>query len=108
LSDCNHRRHVEARVKALLATADGDTLVNLWSCDVSKLIRSLKLGKPCCFDDISNECLRNLPGRPLVHLTHLFNRCLRLGHVPEPWKDAKFITLLKPGKYPKSPPKLTE
>jgi hypothetical protein len=29
LSDCNHRRHVEARVKALLATADGDTLVNL-------------------------------------------------------------------------------
>jgi hypothetical protein len=33
----------------------------------------VKLRKACGLDGIPNECLRNLPRRPLVHLTHLFN-----------------------------------
>jgi hypothetical protein len=37
----------------------------------------------------------------LVHLTHLFNLCLRPGHFPAPWNEAKIITLPKPGKDPK-------
>jgi hypothetical protein len=41
-----------------------------------------------------------------VHLTHLFNHCLRLGHFPVPWKEAKIITLPKPGKDNKFPPNL--
>jgi hypothetical protein len=32
------------------------------------------------------------------NLTHLINHCLRLSHFPAPWKDAKIITLLNPGK----------
>jgi hypothetical protein len=36
-----------------------------------------------------------------VHLTHLFNHCLQLGHFPASWKEAKIIILLKPGKDPK-------
>jgi hypothetical protein len=55
----------------------------------------------CGFDGIPNECLRHLPRRPLVHLLHLFNHCLQLGDFPEPWKEAKIITLPKPGKDPK-------
>jgi hypothetical protein len=46
----------------------------------------------------TNECLSHLPRRPLVHLTHLFNHCLRLSHIPKPWKAAKVVTLPKPGK----------
>jgi hypothetical protein len=46
---------------------------------------------------------RCLPRKPLVHLTHLFNQCLRLSHLPKPWKEAKVITLPKPGKDPKFP-----
>jgi hypothetical protein len=48
----------------------------------------------------------NLPRRPHVHLTHLFNHCLRLRHFPVPWKEANIITLPKPGKDPKFPPNL--
>jgi hypothetical protein len=66
----------------------------------------LKLRKACGIDGIPNECLRHLPRRPLVHLTHLLNHCTRLPHLPNPWKEAKIITLPKPGKDPKLPQNL--
>jgi hypothetical protein len=34
------------------------------------------------------------------------NHCLRLSHFPNPWKEAKIITLPKPGKDPKFPQNL--
>jgi hypothetical protein len=61
----------------------------------------LTLGKTRGFDGNPNENLRLLPRRPLVHLTYLINNCLRLGHFPVPWKEAKITTLPKPGKDPK-------
>jgi hypothetical protein len=75
-------------------------------CDLQKLIYSLKMRKACRLDGIPNECLRHLPRRPLVHLTHLFNHCVRLSHFPSSWKEAKIITLPKPGKDPKFPQNL--
>jgi hypothetical protein len=50
---------------------------------------------------IKQVASRHFPRRPLVHLTHLFNHCLRLSHFPKSWKGAKFITLPKAGKDPK-------
>jgi hypothetical protein len=47
------------------------------------------------------NCLRHLPRRPLVHLAHLFNHCIRLSHFPTSWKEAKVVALPKPGKDPK-------
>jgi hypothetical protein len=64
------------------------------------------LRKACGIDGIPNECLRHLPRRPLVHLAHLINHCLRLSHFSKPWKEAKIITLPKPGKDPKFPKNL--
>ena len=57
-------------------------------------------------DGIPNECLRHLQRRPQLHLTHLFNHCIRLSHFPSPWKVAKIITLPKPGTDPKFPQNL--
>jgi hypothetical protein len=57
--------------------------------------------KACEIDGIPNECLRHLPRRALVHLTYLFNHCLRLAYFPQSWKEAKIITLPKTGKDPK-------
>jgi hypothetical protein len=60
LCDCYHR-HVEAKGKPLLATVDEDTPVKFQSCDISKEIKSLKVGKACGFEGIPNERLQHLP-----------------------------------------------
>jgi hypothetical protein len=70
LRDENHERHVKTTVQALLESADDTLLGKARSCDINKLANSLKLGKSCGLDSIPNECLRHLPRRPLVHLTH--------------------------------------
>jgi hypothetical protein len=53
-----------------------------------------------------NECLRHPPQKPIVHQTYLFNYCLWLSHIPLSWKEAKVITLPKPGKNTKFPQNL--
>jgi hypothetical protein len=88
LCDGNHERQVETRVQALLASVDDTPLRKVRPCDIQKLANSLKLRKSCGLDGISNQCLRHVPRRPLVHLTHLFNHCLRLPHFRKPWKEA--------------------
>jgi hypothetical protein len=87
---------MEGRVQALLEAIDNSTPQRIRPCDLQKLINSLKLRKACGIDGIPGECLRHLPRRPLVHLTHLFNHCLRLFHFPNTWKEAKIIMLPKP------------
>jgi hypothetical protein len=102
----HHERRVEARFQALLIIADGNPSVKFRPCDVSKEIRSLKLGEACGIDGVPNEYLRYFPGRPLFHVTHLFNHCFRLRHFPASWKEAKIVTLSKPGKNWKFPQNL--
>jgi hypothetical protein len=103
LCDEDHERRVEARVQALLEAVDNKPLsknTTKWLTKLNKL--KLKLRKACGINSIPNECLRHFARRPLVHLTHLINNCIRLSHFPKSWKEAKVITLLKPGKDPKS------
>jgi hypothetical protein len=87
------------RVQALLTSVTKTPLRRVRPCDIHKLVNSLKFGDTCGLDGIPNECIRHLPRRLLVHLTHLFNHCLQLSHFPKPWKDGKVITFLKPGKH---------
>jgi hypothetical protein len=82
LCDLGHERRVEAKVQVVLNTVDEAPPGKFRPSDVSKEIRSLKLGKACGLDGIPNECLRHLPRRPLVYLTLLFNHCFRLCHFP--------------------------
>jgi hypothetical protein len=57
-------------------------------------MQHFKLKKARGLNGIPNECLRHLPKRTRVHLILSF----QLNHFPAPWKEAKFITLPKPGK----------
>jgi hypothetical protein len=106
LCDDNQEWRVEARLQALLEAVDNNPPERIRPCDLQKLINSLILRKACGIDGIPNECLRHLPRRPLVHLTHLINNCIQLSHFPTSWKEAKVITLPKPGKDPKFPQNL--
>jgi hypothetical protein len=87
----------------LLTAIGEDSPVNFRRCGVSKETLSLELAKACGFDGIPNEYSRQLPRRPLVHLTNLFNHFLRFGHFPAFWKEANIRALPKPGKDPKFP-----
>jgi hypothetical protein len=102
----HHERRVEIQVQGILEAGDTAPSEKIRPCDLRKLINSLKLNKACGIDGIPNECLRHLPRRHLVHLTRLFNHCLRLSYFPNAWKEAKIITLPKPGKDPKFPQNL--
>jgi hypothetical protein len=101
MCDENRERQVYLRVQALLASVDDTPLGKVRPYDIHKLVNSLKHRKACGLNVIPNECLRHLPRRPLVHLTHLCNLCLPLYYFPKPWKEAKVVTLPKPGKDPK-------
>jgi hypothetical protein len=97
LCEENHERRMEARVQTSSEVVDDSSSERVRPCDLQKLIKYLKLRKACGIDGIPKECFRHLPTRPLIHLTHLFNHCLRLSHFSSSWKEAKVINLPKPG-----------
>jgi hypothetical protein len=101
LGDENHERQVETAVQALLASEGGTLLGKVRPWDKHNLANSLKLRKACGLDGIPNKCLRHLPRRLLVHLTHLFNQCLWLSHFQSLGREQKLLP--KPGKDPKFP-----
>jgi len=90
LYDERHEERVEACVQALPDAEDNTATESVRPCEVQKIIRTLYLGKTCGLDGIPKECLRHLPKRPLIHLTHLFNQCFRLSYFPEAWKEQKW------------------
>jgi hypothetical protein len=83
---------VEAQVEALLATVDEDPCLISDSVNSEMKLEFLKLAMANGFDGSLNECLRYIPRIYVVNVTYLFNHCLRLGHFPAAWKEAKCIT----------------
>ena len=47
---------------------------------------------------IPNRTLKHLPKRAASLLAHIFNEVLRTHYVPQRWKHARVISILKPGK----------
>ena len=54
-------------------------------------------------DEIHNEMLKNLPNSMLLLLLSTFNWFWRSGSIPDQWKSANVIPILKAGKDPFSP-----
>jgi len=49
-------------------------------------------------DNVHNRCLKNYTDSLIEHLLKLFNASMSIGYVPDVWKQAYIILLLKPGK----------
>ena len=54
-------------------------------------------------DNIHNRCLKNHTDLLVKHLTTLFNVILEIGYIPNMWKKANIILLLKPKKDKQQP-----
>ncbi|CAF1500999.1 unnamed protein product [Adineta ricciae] len=54
-------------------------------------------------DNIHNRCLKNYSKLLVQHLTTLYNEILNYGYIPDAWKQAKIILLLKPTKDKQQP-----
>jgi hypothetical protein len=78
--ETNVYQHILYYMLPLFEAVDSDPPERIRPCDLQKLLNSLKLKKPCGIDGIPDECLRDLPRTPLVHLIHLINHCIRLLH----------------------------
>ncbi len=63
--------------------------------EVNAAIKSLKLGKSCSLDLISNEFIKCLPPEGISALTSLFNLCLLQGCYP--WNSSVIVPLHKSG-----------
>jgi hypothetical protein len=85
---------VKTRVKDLLEAVFINPPERIKPSYLQKLINSLKLRKARGVDSIPNKCLRQLPKRPSAF------------SFSQSWKEAKMITLPKPGKDPKFPQNL--
>lgn len=66
--------------------------------EVWKAIKLLTKKKAPGPDKISNTALRYASKKTILHLTKIFNCCLRLEHFPAPWKLPNVIMIPKPGK----------
>ena len=58
----------------------------------------LKSKKAPGYDGISARILKELPRKGLILLTYIINAAFRLKYVPQSWKKAEVIMILKPGK----------
>lgn len=68
--------------------------------EVWREIRLTNSHKAPGYDLIVGKVLKELPRKPVVLLTTIYNSILRLGHFPLQWKYARVIMIAKPGKPP--------
>ncbi|VVC31606.1 Reverse transcriptase domain [Cinara cedri] len=66
--------------------------------DVNVIDANLIPKKSLSYVEISPKMLKEFPKKAIIRLTHIYNTILRLEYIPEQWKRAKVIMLLKPGK----------
>ena len=71
--------------------------------ELQKAIRKLKKKKAPGPDGITNEMLMHLPSASLQKLLDIFNLTCEKGDVPQQWKEAIMMPLLKEGKNKSKP-----
>ena len=71
--------------------------------DLGDAISLLKDGKAPGFDIIHHEMIKCFEQNTRLWLLDMFNDCLKQKQIPNVWRKAKVVALLKPGKDPESP-----
>uniref|UniRef100_A0A1B0CBY7 Reverse transcriptase domain-containing protein n=1 Tax=Lutzomyia longipalpis TaxID=7200 RepID=A0A1B0CBY7_LUTLO len=79
-----------------------DLNANFSLCELNSALSKVK-GKSTGSDQISYSLLKNLPLNERKNLLSLYNEVFSEGQLPELWKNAVVVPILKPGKDPLQP-----
>jgi hypothetical protein len=71
--------------------------------EVHEGIRGLTFNKAPGPNGVPNRALKHLPKRTVSILARIINAVIRTHYFPQTWKDARVISILKPGKDPGLP-----
>ena len=67
------------------------------SAEVKEVLKCLKNGKACGWDQIPNEALKNLPDCMVEKVTKLFNKIKSAGKMPKGWNRGRVTLVHKKG-----------
>ncbi|KAI5742625.1 hypothetical protein M8J77_009365 [Diaphorina citri] len=68
--------------------------------EIQLAIKLAKNNKSPGVDDLRNEQIKHFGPATLNWILKLFDNCISTNNIPKPWRKAKVIALLKPGKDP--------
>ena len=62
----------------------------------------MKVGKASGLDGITTEMIKHFGSKTKSWVLDLYNKCAETSNIPNGWKKARVVALLKPGKDPTS------
>ena len=68
--------------------------------ELQEAIKLLKPGKAAGLDGITTEMIQHFGGKTMAWILSMINKCADTCTIPTPWRKAKVVALLKPGKDP--------
>ena len=74
--------------------------------EVRQVLEGFKDKKAPGPNGITNEIVKIVFKAIPKTMTQMYNECLRTGHFPEKWKEAKFLMIVKPGREEASDPSM--
>lgn len=96
MPDNDHVSHVESTLSQILPMSLPTKHTS--PSEVHYIIKNLPNNKAPGHDLITNQIIKKLPKKAIIHLSHIFNSILRLSYIPSSWKHSVIILIHKPGK----------
>lgn len=93
-------RHIKRHFQHCMKGTDRGSILEIPQSEVESAIRKAKSSKAIGPDGISTIMLKHLGTRGTAYMTKLFNLSLATLTIPNIWKTARIIPLLKPNKDP--------
>ncbi|VDI60877.1 Hypothetical predicted protein [Mytilus galloprovincialis] len=95
----SHKKEIRTEIRERKETPAHDIMqTDITMSEMKQSIRKLKKKKSPGPDNITNEMLQHLGNSSLNTLLDIFNLSWRQGQVPQCWKDAIMMPILKKGK----------
>ena len=96
-----HKKRLKFKMDQAMAECDND-FDKFSLAELEKAMKFMKMGKASGLDGITTEMIKHFGPNTNSWLLDLFNECAETNKIPNGWKKARVVALLKPGKDPTS------